>query len=236
MSEIKIGIMQPYFFPYIGYFQLINAVDKFIIYDDVNFINRGWINRNRILINGKESFITIPLHDASQNKLINQIEILNETKWKVKILRSIEQNYKKAPHFSIVFELIYTIINKGYTHISTLNLESIQTVCDYLELNTKIVSSSTHYENKNLSGQSRIIDICQKERANQYINPIGGVELYNRKLFEEKKIRLNFIHPTSVPYPQTVNCFTPYLSIIDILMNCEPNYIKTNLLNVYNII
>jgi len=114
---MKIAIMQPYFLPYIGYFQLINAVDKFVVYDDVNFINRGWINRNNILVNGSTTLIQIPLSKASQNKLINEVEIFKEGKWKVKFLRTIEQNYKIAPNFHRIFELLQSLLDKDHLHI-----------------------------------------------------------------------------------------------------------------------
>lgn len=233
---MKVAIMQPYFLPYIGYFQLINAVDKFVVYDDVNFINRGWINRNNILVNGSTAMIQIPLSKASQNKLINEVEIFKEGKWKVKLFRTIEQNYKIAPNFYRIFELLQSLINKDHSHISALNVESIQTICSYLDIRTEIISSSTHYQNHHLNGQNRILDICQKENADNYINPIGGEILYNKEQFIEKNIKLNFIHSTAIPYSQTSSTFVPFLSILDVLMNCEPEYIKTTLLQSFELI
>lgn len=233
---MKIAIMQPYFFPYIGYFQLMSAVDKFVVYDDVNYINRGWINRNNILINGASTLIRVPLSGASQNKLIHEVEILNQEKWKRNLLRTIEQNYKKAPFFSVVYELIQTQINKDHAYIANFNVESTQAVCTYLAINTQIIPSSSRYQNKHLSGQNRILDICKKENADHYINLIGGLKLYDIDLFKENKIKLNFIQTSSVSYPQFANTFVPFLSIIDILMFCEPEYIKTKLLEAYKLI
>jgi hypothetical protein len=233
---MKVAIMQPYFLPYIGYFQLINSVDKFVIYDDVNFINRGWINRNNILVNGATTLIQIPLSKASQNKLINEVEIFKEGKWKVKLLRTIEQNYKIAPNFHRIFEFLQSLINKNHSHISALNFESIQTICSYLDIRTEIISSSTHYHNHHLNGQNRILDICLRENADNYINPIGGEILYDKEQFIEKNIKLNFIQPAAIPYSQTSSSFVPFLSIMDVLMNCEPEYIKTTLLKAYELI
>jgi hypothetical protein len=116
----KIAIMQPYFLPYIGYFQLINAVDEFIIYDDVNFINKGWINRNNILVNNKASLFTIPLREASQNKLINEIEIIQDGKWQNKLVKTIEQSYKKAPNFADFFPILSEIINYAENNTFTI--------------------------------------------------------------------------------------------------------------------
>ena len=233
---MRIAIMQPYFFPYIGYFQLIAAVDKFVVYDDVNYINRGWINRNNILINGASSLIQIPLSGASQNKMIYEVEIVNEAKWKVKLLRTIELNYKKAPFFLAIYDLIQTEINKGHTNIAGLNVESTKAVCKHLGINTQIIPSSSHYQNKHLRGQDRILDICKTENADHYMNPIGGLELYDRELFNENKIKLNFIQSSAISYPQFNNLFIPYLSIIDVLMFCEPSYIRTKLLGAYELI
>ncbi len=215
---MKIAIMQPYFFPYIGYFQLIAAVDRFVIYDDVNYIKKGWVNRNNILINGSASLIQIPLSGASQNKLINEVEILNEEKWKIKFLRTIELSYKKAPFFLVVYDLIKTQINKGHSHIAGLNLDTTKAVCKYLNINTIIIPSSSQYQNKHLSGQSRILDICKKENAKQYINPIGGVKLYEKSDFQVNELELFFLKPKNIEYFHFGNYYIPWLSIIDVLM------------------
>jgi WbqC-like protein family len=215
---MKIAIMQPYIFPYIGYFQLINTVDKFILYDDVNFINKGWINRNNVLINNKESLFTIPLKEASQNKLINEIEILQDGKWQNKFLKTIEQSYKKSPQFQVVFPIIQEIINSPETNISSLIYFSTNKICEYLGIKTEIIKSSSVYNNANLKAQDRILDICKLNQATQYINPQGGIELYDKVIFDNNKIKLNFLKSNSVKYSQYNSDFIPYLSIIDVLM------------------
>jgi hypothetical protein len=215
---MKIAIMQPYIFPYIGYFQLINTVDKFILYDDVNFINKGWINRNNVLINNKERLFTIPLKEASQNKLINEIEILQDGKWQNKFLKTIEQSYKKSPQFQLVFPIIQEIINSPETNISSLIYFSTQKICEYLGIKTEIIKSSSVYNNANLKAQDRILDICKLNQATQYINPQGGIELYDKFIFDNNKIKLNFLKSNSVKYSQYNSDFIPYLSIIDVLM------------------
>ena len=103
---MKIAIMQPYFFPYLGYWQLMNIVDKFVIYDDVNYIKRGWINRNRILVEGKPFYIHVPVMKASQNKIINEMEVFVDSSLRKKELKTIELAYKKAPFFDSVYPLI----------------------------------------------------------------------------------------------------------------------------------
>ena len=145
-----LGIMQPYLFPYIGYIQLMAAVDKFVIYDDVAFINKGWINRNKILVGGKENLFTIPLIGASQNKLIKNIQIDDATKWRGKFLKTLEQSYKKAPQFQSVLPIVSEIIESEEKMIAGMIVKSLELMANYLEIKTKIVSSSSIYQNENL--------------------------------------------------------------------------------------
>ena len=224
---MTIAIMQPYIFPYIGYFQLINAVDKFVIYDDVNFINKGWINRNQILVSGKPHLFTILLKDASQNKLIHEVELAIDDPWKKKFLKTIQQSYQKAPNYQKVFLLIEEIVNFRCENIAELTLYALKKVCANMNIHTEIVSSSRIYNNSELKAQERILDICKQENASHYINPIGGMELYEKNKFEKEHIRLDFIKSVASPYPQFKNAFVPWLSIIDILMfNDEENIAK----------
>ena len=215
---MKIAIMQPYFFPYIGYFQLLNVVDKFIIYDDVNFINKGWINRNHILIDGAPSMFTIPLKEASQNKLIREIDASEDDKWKKKLLKSLEQSYGKAPYFMHAYTLIQEVIFSSENKISSKIVNSLKVISAYLDINTDIVETSTIYNNSFLKGQTRILDICEKEKADCYINPIGGQELYSQELFDKSGIKLKFINSKLLPYKQYNKEFVPWLSIIDVMM------------------
>ncbi|MCF2517943.1 WbqC family protein [Dyadobacter sp. CY351] len=226
---MTIAIMQPYIFPYIGYFQLINAVDKFIIYDDVNFINKGWINRNNVLVSSKPHLFTIPLKDASQNKLINEVELSRSEPWQKKFLKTIQQSYQKAPNYQKVFVLIEEIVNLDVQTIYELTFQALKRTCAYMEITTEIVPSSTIYQNTHLKGQDRILDICKQENASHYINPIGGMELYDKAKFEKEGIKLDFIKSVSSPYPQFKNAFVPWLSIIDILMFNDPADIKEHL-------
>ena len=210
--------MQPYIFPYIGYFQLINAVDKFVIYDDVNFINKGWINRNRILNNGKDSLFTIPLKEASQNKLINEIEVNWDEAWKSKFLKTLEQCYKKAPFYQETLSIIEQTLSIDNEPISKVIENNLILICHYLDIKTEIISSSTIYQNTHLKAQERILDICLQEKVTHYINPIGGLELYDKDFFGAKNIKMNFIKSNQIEYPQFKNEFVPWLSIIDVLM------------------
>ena len=210
--------MQPYFFPYAGYFQLAASVDKFVLFDDVNFINRGWINRNRILVSGKEYLFTAPLHDVSQNKLINDIKILDELNWKIKLLKTIEQAYKKAPYFMDAYPIISQIINYDNLNLSEYIYHSLVKINEYLGIGCALVPSSSVYNNQHIKGQDRILDICSKESATEYTNLPGGQELYNRDKFLDCGVQLTFINPPSFKYKQFDNDFVPWLSIIDIMM------------------
>lgn len=217
---MKLSIMQPYVFPYLGYFQMIAASDKFVLYDDVNFIKQGWINRNRILLNGKDFLFTIPLQDASSNKLIKQTYIheKNFPIWRTKFLNTLAVAYRKSPQFELSYNLFESILKTEYKTIDELARVGIMKICDLLSLKTNFVPSSEIYNNKNLRAQDRILDICKKEQATVYINPISGQELYSKKDFSEQGIQLFFIHPELNEYDQNVPSFVSGLSIIDVLM------------------
>lgn len=225
--------MQPYFFPYIGYFQLINAVDKFIFYDDVNYINKGWINRNRILVNGKPTYITIDLSEASQNKLINEILFIDNRK---KISKSIMMAYKKAPYFNEIWPLIEDINNYPVKHISELAIFSIIKIAKYLDINTIFEQSSVLYsETKGLEKAERLKRICKINNALNYINPIGGIDLYGKDDFKISGIELQFIKSNNINYLQFSNEHIPWLSIIDVLMHNSVTEIQV-MLNDFELI
>ncbi|ANE49660.1 WbqC family protein [Flavisolibacter tropicus] len=228
---MKVGIMQPYIFPYIGYYQLIQAVDKFILLDDVSYINRGWINRNRILVNGQEYLFSIPLEKSSQNKLIKNLVIAEVVNWQEKFLKTISYSYKKAPGYSTVFPLIEDIVSNKDKQLSGFIHYSLTKILAYLNVETRIVSSSSVYNNEYLKGKERIMDICQKEYATVYINAIGGKELYKIDDFADKKIKLRFIK--SRFSKQTTNG-NAALSMIDVLMNHSKEEVKA-MLNFYDL-
>ena len=230
-----IAIMQPYIFPYIGYFQLINAVDKFVLFDDVNFIKRGWINRNNLLLNGKSHLFSIPLKEASQNKLINEIELSPEVKWKNNFLKTVEQYYKNAPQFEVIYTMVTEIINYEEVKLNLYLLNSLNKLANYLSLQTDIVASSSIYNNKHIKGAERIVNVCSQENASTYINPIGGMDIYSKDFFAERNIRLQFLKSKSIRYQQFRNDFIPWLSIIDVLMFNDKQEIA-NLLNQYELI
>ncbi|MCR9253804.1 MAG: WbqC family protein [bacterium] len=226
---MKAAIMQPYFLPYIGYFQLFNAVDKFVIYDDVNFISRGWVNRNKILLNGNDHTITIPLVKASQNKKINEIEIVPDDKWKNKLHATIKHAYSKAPFYQRICPLLEEILHFDSTNLSYFLLNSIQRIGDYLSIETELIKSSSFFDNQELKGQTRILDIAKKLGSKHYINPIGGRDLYDFNYFRNSGIQLSFIQSNQISYNQPTKPLIPNLSILDVLMYNEKNNVKTML-------
>ncbi len=234
---MKLAIMQPYFLPYLGYFQLVNAVNTFVFFDDVNFINKGWINRNNILQQQKPFRFSIPLTKASQNKLINEIELSDYGKWRKDFLKTIEMNYKKAPHFLFVFEWLNNFLSKDYHLISELASDSILAVSNLLKLSTsfKYTSSLPYNRSNEQNGQMKVLEICKLLGGGVYINPKNGVDLYDRDVFEEEGLSLKFIDMDEIIYPQfKAQSFVPYLSIIDVLMFNDIESAK-ELLNKYTL-
>lgn len=232
---LKLGIMQPYFIPYIGYWQLMNAVDEYVIYDDVNYIKGGWINRNRILVNGDWKYFNLPMIGASSNKLINQIEVNKNTKIVEKNLRIIEGAYKKAPFYNEVFPIIKQILLCGKIDLASYLAESLKIIGNYIGINTKLILSSTLEKECNLKGQEKVISICKLLGATEYYNAIGGRELYSYEKFAEKKIQLKFIQTEDIVYQQFNNEFQPNLSILDVMMFNDKSKIN-QFLDAYKII
>lgn len=228
---MKVAIMQPYFFPYIGYFQLINTVDKFVFLDDVNFIKKGWINRNNICLNGSTHLLTIPLIKPSQNKLICETEISIDSKEIDSVLQTVNQAYSKSKFKENMIDILNSTLTADFKLISDVNKHGITSVCEYLGIQTEIIDSSSIFNNSNLKGEDRILDICLQLKANSYINPIGGVELYKNERFEGEGIDLLFLQKDSTLYKQPNTNFIDNLSIIDVIANVDSDLIKSDLLN-----
>jgi hypothetical protein len=226
---MKLAIMQPYFFPYIGYFQLLHAIDKFVVYDDVAFIKQGWINRNRILINGQPSYLTVPLRQASSFRLIQEIEVddgAQNRQWQARLLKTVANAYRRAPEFGHVFPLIESVLMDGAGRMAELALRSLRAVARHLDLHPQWVESSSAYANAGMSGQDRVLAICGAERASEYINAAGGAELYSPEAFAQAGVRLRFLQPERVEYRQFGAPFVPWLSIIDVLMFNSPAAVR----------
>lgn len=224
---MKIAIMQPYIFPYIGYFQLINAVDKFVIYDNIQFTKKGWINRNRLLLNGKDEYFTLPLKSDSDFLNVNDRELSTDwLKEKTKVLNKIKENYKKAPYFNEVYNLVESNFNFESFNLFDFILNALKNTLNYLFIKTEIVISSTLAINHSLKAEEKVIAICKELNAETYLNPIGGIELYSKEHFLNEGIKLNFIKANNCVYKQLNNEFIPFLSIIDVMMFNSKEEIK----------
>jgi len=229
---MKLAIMQPYFMPYIGYFQLINSVDRFVIYDNIQYTKKGWINRNRILINGKDQLITLPLKKDSDYLDVVERELSESwEKDKNKMLNVIKSSYNKAPYFQEIFELVSKCLNNPEVNLFRFIYDSIVLINGYLEIKTHIITSSTIDINHTLKSQDKVVSLCKEQNANVYINSIGGIELYDKEIFKQNGIELNFIKSNPIQYKQFNNEFIPWLSIIDVLMFNSKEEIKKYLTN-----
>lgn len=216
---MTIGIMQPYFFPYLGYFQLINAVDKFVIYDNIEYTRKGWINRNRILMGNEPYLLSLPIRNDSDYLNIDQ-RFLAET-WPrelEKMLARIRNSYSKAPQFRAAFPVVETCLRYKEQNLFYFLRHSIQQVVNYLGINTPLVASSTITSTNTLKKSEKIFGLCGALGAHRYINPIGGMDLYQKEDFSGHNIELHFHKMEAISYPQFGASFVPSLSIIDVMM------------------
>jgi hypothetical protein len=204
------------------------AVDTYVVYDDVNYIKGGWVARNNILLNGQKYMFTITLNGASSNKLFNEITIKDDFK---KFSRLIESAYRKAPYYAEVTALLDKIYNYEDKSLGAFMMNSFQVVLDYLEIDTKLVLSSTIEKDNDLRGKDKVKHICHLLGADTYYNAIGGQELYDKNDFKADGIDLHFVKTELSPYPQLKNEFVPGLSMIDVLMFNHPIEVKQLLTN-----
>ena len=223
----RLSIMQPYIFPYLGYFHLIESTDKIVFYDDVNYIKRGWINRNRILLNKSDFLFTVPVEKASQNKLINEVRPIITSDFTNKFFAQIETAYKNTPYYKDVVEMLRTVFSEQYIDVADLAIKSITSIYKYLDKNIKWTKSSIASPGtKGMAKADRLIQINKNLGYQSYVNAIGGQELYSKEYFYSKGIKLNFVKSQKVEYKQFDNDFVPWLSIIDILMFNDKKAVK----------
>lgn len=227
-----LALNQPYFIPYIGYWQLINCADVFIIGDDYAYINRGWVNRNRILNQKEPLYYGLTLSQASQNKNINEINILDMNFSKMK--KTIFHCYNKSPYFEEGYKLLEKIFDYKDNNLAKFLANSMQIIADYLGIKTRFILSSSFPDNHLLKRENRIYDICEKLGADTYINAIGGTELYDFEEFKKRNLTLKFIKTNPIHYKQYDNEFVECLSIIDVIMfNSKEEIMR--LLNEYKL-
>jgi hypothetical protein len=231
---MRLGVMQPYFFPYIGYFQLIKHVDKYIFYDDVTYIKNGWIDRNRILINGNPHYFKVPLDSASSHRKIcdTNLNIELYDKWVNKFLKQLGTTYSRAPYFKVGMDLVEGVLFSECTSIGDLALLSVKNVAKLLKIQTIFLQSSRDYMNSDLERSDRLINFCKMEGCLEYINNYSGSNLYSVDYFAQHNIDLKFLSPFVMQYRQkNSRDFVAGLSIIDLIMNVDVDEIIINHLN-----
>lgn len=230
----RVAIMQPYFLPYIGYFQLIGAVDLFIVYDNIKHTKKGWINRNRFLRNGKEAVFSLPLKKDSDTLDVRDREIAADFK-KPKLLNKLREAYRSAPHFDEAFPLVERIVLEEERNLFRFILGSIRAVCGFLGIRTEMVASSSLPVDHALQGEARVVALCRHAGADSYINAIGGRDLYSKEDFGARGIDLKFLRSKPFEYRQFGRAFVPSLSIVDVMMFNSPGAIREHLASGYEL-
>ena len=240
---MRLAIMQPYFMPYIGYFQAIAAVDKYILYSNLTFIKEAWMNRNRLLMrDGTIVLTTVPLHSKSSNSMIYDVEIDNTKPWREKFLRTIQMCYSRKPYYNQVYPLLADVLAQDYRLLKDLNAATIVAISRHLGITTVIETDNTPYlpmeqqlhdiesdysplpyleKTRPIRKVARVIEMCRQEGADHFVNAIGGQQLYSQEEFAQYGIQLNFVQTHPITYRQDTKSgqFVPNLSIIDVLMN-----------------
>lgn len=235
---MKVAIMQPYFFPYLGYFQLIHSVNRFILGDDVQYIERGWVNRNRILKPGDAGFmyITVPLVKHSHEIHISQVQLKEGADWKTKIVSQFDHYKKKAPYYSAVRDVLLHCFALPKTNIARFNAHCLKAACDYIGIDFTIeLQSEMVFDYSMVTCRcDRPIQICKQLGADHYINAPNGKGLYDPVTFQQNNIRLSFLEPVLKEYKQLNGHFEPALSILDVMMFNSPGDIRV-MLNDYHL-
>lgn len=232
---MKLAIMQPYFLPYIGYFQLISAVDVFVIYDNIKYTKKGWINRNRIIQNGRDGVFSLPLKKDSDFLDVIHRRLSNDFD-REKLLNQFRGAYSRAPYFRQIFPLLERIVHCKEVNLFHYIHHSVVEICDYLDIATEIRIASEVSADHSLKAEEKVIKLCQALEASTYINAIGGFELYSKENFQKSSIALHFLKSAPFEYSQFENQFIPWLSIIDVLMFNSLSEIKSKVLKNYHLV
>jgi len=232
---MKLAIMQPYYFPYLGYHQLIGAVDRFIVYDNIKYTKKGWINRNRMLRNGTDATFSLPLKSDSDSAHVRERQVA-DTYSADKFLAQLRGAYQKAPFFTSTIAVVERAVRTPDLNLFAFLHHSIVETSRHLDLDAEILTSSDVDINHDLQGQDKVIALCKAAGATTYVNPIGGQELYAHETFAAQGILLEFLKPTLVEYNQFGAPFVPWLSIIDVLMFNAVEDVRARFLPSYELV
>lgn len=223
---MKVAIMQPYLFPYIGYWQLIAAADTFILLDDVNYICRGWINRNRYYCDGRIQYFNFPIINASQNRRICETQLLYTLKQRNDMKRTFSYAYRNAPYLYQAMEQLAPLLLDTETDLTAYSEKTICRICQYLCIDTPIIRASSLRPSKHSTGETGIIELCKVLEADTYINPIGGKDIYHRDRFTQEGIQLMFLSPNYDAIHTVIGDTPVDLSIIDLMMRLDHSTIN----------
>ena len=227
--------MQPYFLPYIGYYQLIAAADLFIVYDNIKYTKKGWINRNRMLLNGQDATFTVPLKNASDQLDIVEREISPQFDAQ-KLLNQFKAAYQRAPYCQDIVPMLETVIRHPATNLFDFLLHGLTISCRQLGISTRIERSSAIAIDHSLKGQDKVLALCKAVGAEQYLNASGGQQLYQPAAFQAQDIALEFILPQPASYTQFGAPFVPWLSIVDAMMFNSPPALELAIQSQYDVI
>lgn len=227
----SVAIMQPYAFPYIGYFALVEASARFVFYDDVQHKPRGWINRNRILMQGRDHLFSIPVSKASQNALIQDVQLHEPEAFRTLFLHQLGQSYRRAPHARVALRYVDDVLSAGHSSIAELAMHSVQCACSLIGIEREFMRSSVSFaDTRGLPRADRLIAIAHASGASRYVNSPGGHALYDPAYFAKRGVELQFVEAAMVPYDQVgTGSFVPGLSIIDLLMHNDARSIGSML-------
>lgn len=232
---MKLAIMQPYFLPYIGYFQLIAAVDTFVVYDNIKYTKKGWVNRNRMLRNGEDVTFSLPLAKDSDALDIVERELATDFD-REKLLNQFKGAYSKAPHFDVTFPVLASIVLNEERNLFRYIYHSIVQLCNHLGTTTEIRISSEIDVDHNLKSQTKVLALCEALGTDIYVNAIGGLELYHHEDFQLRGFKLQFLKSKPFDYPQFTIPIVPWLSIIDVLMFNPLDLVKDRIVNGYEVL
>ena len=213
---MRLAIMQPYFLPYIGYWQLMGAVDAFVVYDRIKYTKKGWINRNRMLLNGSDALFSLPLGQGSDSLMVCERQLAHSFD-RQKLLAQLASAYRKAPQFESLHPLLQRVVLDPSSNLFDYLWQSIVKLREHLKLKTQLIVSSTVAHDESLRAQDKVLAICESLGAKTYVNAIGGLDLYQSEAFAARGIELKFHKASPIEYPQFGQAFVPWLSIIDVL-------------------
>jgi WbqC-like protein family len=232
---MTLSIMQPYFLPYVGYFQLIAASDVFVVYDNIKYTKKGWINRNRMLREGEAATFSLPLKKASDSLDVRERELSADYDPE-KLLNQFAAAYRRAPHFARTWPVIEEILRHEDRNLFGFLHHSIIRVCGHLGITTEIRVSSDIGIDHGLRNQDKVLALCEATGARRYVNPPGGMQLYEKDAFEARGLDLKFLKPKELVYHQFREPFVPWLSILDVMMFHAPESLRDIIETGYDLI